>query len=188
MKTTGIEYRRTVSDGNYGNWRYGIWGEVEEGETYEQAHTIARHQVNGQIERDQAAEKALEEAERAAHEPWHVTPNMVQFEATLRDRAMLAARIDAEHDKYNTLQRAHDAVLARFGLDLTFTHGEGGDLIAEVDGVLLVYHYNELQLIVPLRNGEKAQLTYVRSLEELGRKWAKAERDAGVALTDDIPF
>lgn len=176
MKTTGVEYRRTVSDGNFGNWRYGLSGEVEEGETHQEAEDKIQRQVNEWVTRDKEREQAEKEAERERGRPWRATPAMVGDQPTLRERALAAGRLEAEHERTKRAEWAHKQALEVFGRDLVFVRQDDGSVIAEDEGVTWIFGGGDFTLLVPVGSaGERRKLTYFSSLAELGQRWAQAE-------------
>lgn len=176
MIPKSVEYQRVVNLGNYENHRLRGFYELEEGETFEEGAKEAARQVLEQLDAIRAWEKAQEEAERKANEPWRVTPAMVADQPTLREKALRAAALVMEHRERDRAEEARVETLERFGIDAHFTAQPDGSAIAEVDGITLSYEHRRFTALVPVKGEAKPrELNYISTLEDLAIKLAQLD-------------
>lgn len=160
--------------------------DLQEGDTEEEAHAEAQRQVEGQLALFKAREAAEREAYSLAHQEWRVTPDMVAEVPTLREKALMAFRLEQEHRDVDYVSRAHEKALKQFGMDLQFIQQPDGSALAKMDDLTLLYKGGDFQVIVPIKDEPSRTFSWITSLEQLGKQLAALESVGGEK--EDLPF
>ena len=172
MRATSVEYSRLVNMGDYQNMKVGVTIQLDEGDSATDALVDAYNEVHGRINAIQADERAERDAQREARMPWRVTPEMVADAPTLWDKAVRAVQIADEHKAEDLVAEAAREARERFGLELPFVARDDGRPVSGSDQLFVAYTGSgNFEIVVPVEGEPRGlKLTYIRSLEDLGRE------------------